>query len=169
MSAHRAVATLAGAAPATDTSAALRSPSLSGGGATGLERRRLYQLISPVCVRFNNICVTQEARWAWTTPRCASASSGGLSLSPGRRAAVGHSTAVPRTTCACWCSPTSWCSARLACVFAAPGLARNGIRLGRPLLQRSSGLVVLELLPTESLGRVLALPAALRQGAIAYV
>ena len=49
------------------------------GGATGLERRRLYQLISPVCVRFNNICVTQEARWAWTTPRCASASSGGLS------------------------------------------------------------------------------------------
>ena len=42
-------------------------------------RRRLYQLISPVCVRFNNICVTQEARWAWTTPRCASASSGGLS------------------------------------------------------------------------------------------
>ena len=52
---------------------------VSGGGATGLERRRLYQLISPVCVRFNNICVTQEARWAWTTPRCASASSGGLS------------------------------------------------------------------------------------------
>ena len=84
----------------------------------------------------------------------------------GRRAAVGHSTAAPRTTCACWCSPTSWCSARLACVFAAPGLARNGIRLGRPPLQRSSGLVVLELLPTESLGRVLALPAALRQGAL---
>ena len=54
----------------------------------------------------------------------------------------------------------------LACVFAAPGLARNGIRLGRPPLQRSSGLVVLELLPTESLGRVLALPAALRQGAL---
>ena len=52
---------------------------VSGGGATGLERRRLHQLISPVCVRFNNICVTQEARWAWTTPRCASASSGGLS------------------------------------------------------------------------------------------
>ena len=62
--------------------------------------------------------------------------------------------------------PTPWCSARLACVFAAPGLARNGIRLGRPPLQRSSGLVVLELLPTESLGRVLALPAALRQGAL---
>ena len=72
---------------------------------------------------------------------------------------------APRPT-QCWCSPTSWCSARLACVFAAPGLARNGIRLGRPPLQRSSGLVVLELLPTESLGRVLALPAALRQGAL---
>ena len=86
--------------------------------------------------------------------------------SPGRHAAVGRSTAAPRTTCACWCSPTSWCSARLACVFAAPGLARNGIRLGRPPLQRSSGLVVLELLPMDSLGRVLALPAALRQGAL---
>ena len=72
---------------------------------------------------------------------------------------------TPRPT-QCWCSPTSWCSARLACVFAAPGLARNGIHLGRPPLQRSSGLVVLELLPTESLGRVLALPAALRQGAL---
>ena len=72
---------------------------------------------------------------------------------------------APRPT-QCWCSPTSWCSARLACVFAAPGLARNGIRLGRPPLQRSSGLVVLELLPMDSLGRVLALPAALRQGAL---
>ena len=61
---------------------------------------------------------------------------------------------------------TLWCSARLACVFAAPGLARNGIRLGRPPLQRSSGLVVLQLLPMDSLGRVLALPAALRQGAL---
>ena len=71
---------------------------------------------------------------------------------------------APRPT-QCWCSPTSWCSARLACVFAAPGLARNGIRLGRPPLQRSSGLVVLELLPTD-LGCVLALPAALRQGAL---
>ena len=79
---------------------------------------------------------------------------------------LGHSAAAPRTTCACWCSPTSGCSAHLACVFAAPGLARNGIRLGRPPLQRSSGLVVLELLPMDSLGRVLALPAALRQGAL---
>ena len=40
-------------------------------------------------------------------------------------------------------------SARRACVFAAPGLARNGIHLGRPPLQRSSGLVVLELLPMD--------------------
>ena len=91
--------------------------------------------------------------------------------SPGRHAAVGRSTAAPRTTCAC-CGAhhgahqhTLWCSARLACVFAAPGLARNGIHLGRPPLQRSSGLVVLELLPTD-LGCVLALPAALRQGAL---
>ena len=45
-------------------------------------------------------------------------------------------------------------------------MALGWFRLGRPPLQRSSGLVVLELLPTESLGRVLALPAALRQGAL---
>ena len=94
-------------------------PPVSGGGATCLERRRLYQLISPVCVRFNNICVTQEARWAWTT---LDARQLRPADSPGRRAAVGHSAAAPRTTCACRCSPTSWCSARLACVFAAPGL-----------------------------------------------
>ena len=129
-----------------------------------MERRRLYQLISPVCVRFNNICVTQKRLDG--LEQHLDARQLRPADSPGRHAAVGRSTAAPRTTCACWCSPTSWCSARLACVFAAPGLARNGIRLGRPPLPRSSGLVVLELLPTESLGRVLALPAALRQGAL---